>query len=90
VAVAVGDEGPGKAEYPRIAGEWSLSQFRQLAIVAGGQVIPNLADLLLDQMVIIEQPFCSRDHTSAVLQLRGARAIGRKQHRGIVVEPGMQ
>ena len=90
MAVTVGDEGPGKAEYPRITGEWSLSQFRQLAVIAGGQVIPNLADLLLDEVIIVEQPFGSRNHASAALQLQGARAIDCKQHRGIVVESGVQ
>jgi hypothetical protein len=83
VAVSVGDEGPGKAEYPWITGERPLSQFRQLAIIAGRQVILNLAGLLLDEVIIVEQPFCSRNHTSAALELCGTRPIGSEQNRGM-------
>ena len=86
VAVGMGDEGPGKAEDPRIAGKRPVGQFRQLAIVAGRQIVPDLADLLLDEVIIVEQPFRGGHDASAALQLRGARAIGRKQDRGIVVE----
>jgi hypothetical protein len=76
MAIRVGDEGPGKTKYPGIASEWPLSEFRQLAIVAGRQVISNLANLLLDEVIIVEQPFRGRSHTSAALEFHGTSPLG--------------
>ena len=90
VAVGMGDEGPGETEDPRIAGERPLGQFRQLAIVAGRQVVANLADLLLDEVIVVEQPFGGRNDASAALQFRGARPVGGEQDGGVVVEPRAQ
>ena len=90
VAVGVRDEGPGEAEHARIAGERARGQFRQLAVVAGRQVVADLADLLLDQVVVVEQPFGRRHDTAAAFQFGGAGAIGGEQHGGVVVEPPVQ
>ncbi|MNT07853.1 hypothetical protein D3C72_1425720 [compost metagenome] len=54
VAVSVGDKGPGQPEDARIASEWPVGELGQLAIVAGGQVVPDLADLLLDDVIVVE------------------------------------
>ena len=86
MAVGMGDEGPGDAENPRIAGERPLGQFRQLAIVARRQIVADLADLLFDQVIVVEHPFSSGDHASATLQLGGACAIACQQNLGIVAE----
>ena len=89
-AVGMGDQSPGKAEDPRIARKRPVGQFRQLAIVAGRQIVPDLANLLLDEVVVVEEPLSRRHNAAAVLQLRGARTIGREQDRGIVVEAFME
>jgi hypothetical protein len=54
VAVSMGDKGPGHPENARIASEWPVGELGQLAIVAGGQVVPDLADLLLDDVIVVE------------------------------------
>src|SRR3546814_15255783 len=90
VAVGMGDEGPGKTEYPRIAGEWSLGQLRQLTVVACRQVIPNLADLLVDEVVVVEKPLGGWFDVVAIPQRGGARTIGGEQNRCIVPETGRQ
>ncbi len=60
MAVGMGDKGPGYSEHPRIAGELSFGQLRQLAIIAVGLIIPDRADLRLDEVIVVEQPFCCR------------------------------
>ena len=54
MAVGVGDEGPGEAEYPRIASKWAHGQLRELSVVSGRQVVPNLPDLVLDEVIVVE------------------------------------
>ena len=71
----MGDEGPGDAEHPRIAGERAIAQLGQLAVVARRQIGADLADLLLDQMVIVEQPFGGRRDDAALAS--AARAMAR-------------
>ncbi len=88
VTVGVGDERPGQPEHPRIAGKRSVCQFRQLAIIAGRQIIPDLPDLFFDEMVIVQQPFRRRNHAMTAFHLGRRRAIGGEQHGGIVVQAG--
>ena len=59
-AVGVRDEGPGEAEHARIAGERPVGELGQLAVVARRQVVADLADLLFDEVVVVEQPFGGR------------------------------
>ena len=56
-AVRMGDKGPGHAEDARIAGEGPGRELRQLTVVARRQVGANFADLLFDDVVVVEQPF---------------------------------
>ena len=50
------DEGPRKAEYARIALEWSARELRQLPIVTMRQIVTDNADLFLDRMKVIDEP----------------------------------
>src|SRR5688500_4103011 len=54
------DEGPGHAENPRIPGERPAGELRQLAVVARRQIVADLADLLFDEVVAVEQPLGGR------------------------------
>ena len=60
--VRMGNEGPRDAEHPRISDERSVGQLRQLAIVAGRQIVTDFPDLLFDNVVIVEQPLGGRRH----------------------------
>ncbi len=62
MAVGMGDIGPGEAEHPGIAGERPLGELRQLPVIARRQVIADLADLFLDEMIIVQQPFGGWHH----------------------------
>ena len=56
-AVGVGDERPGNAEHTRITGKRTFAQFRQGAVIAGRQIVLDLANLLVDDIKIVEHPF---------------------------------
>ena len=90
VAVRVRHERPGQAEHARVAGEGPAGQLGQAPVVAGGQIVAHLAHMLLDQVVVVEQPFGGRHHAAAALQFFGARAIGLQQDRRVVVQSGVQ
>ena len=90
MAVGVGDESPGQAEHARISGERAVGQLRQLAIVARRQGRADFADLPLDQIVVVHQPFgCRRDGTSLV-DCAGDPSVCVQQDGAIVGEPAGQ
>jgi len=64
-AVGVSDEGPCHAEHPRKAGERTSGQLRQLPVVAGRQIVADLADLLFDEVIVVEQPLGGRSDRTA-------------------------
>src|SRR6185312_11181974 len=55
-AVGVGDERPRQPEHARISFEWPFDQLWQLAIEAWWKVDPDLPNLFLDHVKIVEQP----------------------------------
>ena len=89
-AVGMGDEGPGDAEHAGIALKRPDRELRQLAIVSGRQVRMNLMDLLLDEMIVVDQPFRrGRDRATVVDRLdRGT--IGVEQNGAVFAEPPRQ
>src|ERR1700720_134504 len=51
------DVGPGDSEDAWIAFERAVGELGQLAVEAARKVVANLANLLLDDMKVIDQPF---------------------------------
>ncbi len=78
MAVRVGDVGPGQAQYPRVTGERAVRELRQLPVVAGRQVVADLADLRVDEVIVVEQPFCGGHHRAFARQ-RPAPLPGRRR-----------
>ena len=60
MAVGMGDEGPGDLVDPRKAGEWAGGKLRQLLIVTVGKVRAQFAQLLFDQVIVVDEPFGGR------------------------------
>jgi hypothetical protein len=85
-AVRVSDKGPGHAEDPRIAGERSGGQLRQLPIIAGRQIVANFADLPLDEVVIVEQPLGGRCNRVTRADRVCDGAIRFEQNRFVVLQ----
>ena len=90
MAVGVCNEGPGDPEHARVAGEGPRRQLRQLPVIAGRQVIADLADLLFDQVIVIQQPLGGRHHAAAAFQFGGAGTIGSQQNHSVVVQTPLQ
>ena len=90
MAVGVRDEGPGQPEHARVAGERAARELGQLAVVAGRQVVADLAHLLLDEVVVVQQPLGRRHHAATALEFGGAGAVGGQQHPGVVVQSPLQ
>ena len=59
-AVGVRDECPRQPEHARIARQRAVGQLRQLPVVAGRHVVADLADLGLDDVVVVDEPFRRR------------------------------
>ena len=55
--VGVGNEGPGNAVNPGIAGERSGNELGKLIVVIRGQILLDFANLLLDNVEIVQKPF---------------------------------
>jgi hypothetical protein len=82
------DEGPRHAEHPRIARERSGGQLRQLPVVAGRQIVANLADLLFDEVVVVEQPLRGRCNGATLADRSCNGAIRFQQNRLVVLQSG--
>ena len=85
-AVGMRHHRPGDAEDARKAFERTFGQLGQAAIIAGRQVVLDLADLFVDDVIIVEQPFGGgRDGLSGARRLHDA-AIGLAQNLGVVAQ----
>ena len=81
---------PGDAEHPRVAGERAVSEFGQFSIEARWQIDANFANLLFDDVIIIEQPL-SRGRNRATRVYGGCDvSIGGEQNRRVVVQSRRQ
>ena len=47
-------------EHPRVAGEVAVGQLGQLPVVVGGQVVADLAELLVDDGEVVDEPLRGR------------------------------
>ena len=83
MAVGMGDIGPDQPEKTRVSGKGAIGQFWELAVVASGQVVADLAHLRLDQMVIVQKPFGGRHHVAPRSQFRRRSAVGCQQNLGV-------
>ena len=88
-AVRVGDIGPGDAQHPRIARERSLGELRQLLIVAGRQILADLADLHFHDVVVVDKPLGGRRDRTPAPDRIDQRPVVFEEGDGIFIEaPG--
>ena len=87
-AVGMRDEGPGEAEDARIAGERSRGQLGKLPVVGRRQIVTDLADLLLDEVIVVEQPFGGGGDRAALVDRAGDGAIRAEQSRFVLLQAG--
>src|ERR1700687_4351302 len=78
---------PHKTEHARIAIEGPARQLGQQPIESRREVLAHLADLIFDEVVVVDQPFGSGGDRAAFSHGCDDGAIGREQGRLIVPEP---
>jgi len=86
-AVGVCDEDPCQAINPRVALQRSTRQLRQLAIEAGRQIVFNLADLLRDHGIVIDEPLGCRGDWLILARGLGDGTVRLEQHPAVVSQP---
>ena len=84
------DEGPGQSEHARIALERPVRQLRQLAIEAARKIVADLANLLLDDVKVVDQPLGRRGDGAFLADGLADGAIGGEQHPAVVPQPCRQ
>jgi len=78
------DEGPGEAEHARIAFQRPFRELGELAVEAGREIVLDLADLLVDDVIIVDQPLGRRRDGMVLVGRLRQRAIGIEQNLAIV------
>ena len=82
-AVGVRDKRPDEAEHPGKPGEGTVGELGQLAIISRREIQPNFANLALDEIEIVDQPFGGRGDRGLVVHRRADRLVGVDQARFI-------
>ena len=67
-----------------------MRQFRQLPVVAGGQVAPDGTDVLVDHVIIVHQPSGGRRHGRRVARAADEGLVGLVEDRRVVLQPPLQ
>ena len=80
-------QGPDNAVNPGIAGQESVGQLRQTAVIALGQMEADVVHLLFDDMEVIEQPFGRRGDRPLLPRRPRQRAMNRAQHPCVLAHP---
>src|SRR5882762_3017762 len=86
----MGDNGPGKAIYPRITAQVALREFRQLAVIARGKVFPDIAQLVFDDVEIVEQPFSGGRYRATLARSVADQSVRLVQNTAIFSYPWSQ
>ena len=89
-AVGMRDVGPGETEDPGVAGQVPLGQFRELAVVVRRQVVVDLAKLLVDDVVVVDEPLRGRGDRALVLDRGGQEPVALQQDPAVVRDPGLK
>ena len=86
-AVAVRDDGQRQVIDARQPAAGTVGEPRQLGAVVLRQVAARDADLLLDQVVVVEQPFAGRRDAALLVELAGEQRMPGGERRGVVLQP---
>ena len=89
-AVAVADQLHGHGVDARVSRELARGELGQLAVVVARQVLPHVADLGGDQVVVVEQPLRRRGDELPAVHVLGHAEVRLAQHARVVVEARKQ
>ena len=85
-AVGMGHEGPGDPVRARVIGERAADELGKDPVVPWGQRLPDLDQLLVDDVEIVDQPFGGGGDRAFLLDFFGEGAIGVEERAGVVLE----
>ena len=88
--LGVGDEGDRDLVHPRVARDRAGGELGQLAVVAAGQALADLEDVLLDHVDVVQQPLAGRADVVIALGRRGQPVVGIGHDPPGLVEPIQQ
>ena len=87
-AVGMGNVGPRQPIDARVPREVALGDLGQQAVVAFREVVPNVPDLFVDNMEVVEQPLRSRCDLPLLLDCLGNVPVCSQKDLRVVVDPG--
>ena len=86
--LGVGDERDRELVDARIARERPAGELRQLAVVAAGEALAHLADVLLDDVEVVEQPLARGSDVHIAVGGGGETRVRVVQNAAGLVQPG--
>ncbi len=89
-AVGVRHERPGDAEDPRVPLEEPGRELGQLAVEAARQVLADLAELVVHDVEVVDQPLRRRGDRALLADGFRDGAVGSKENAAVVDEPRQQ
>jgi hypothetical protein len=89
-AVGVGDEGPGQPEHARVALKMAVGQLGQLPVESDRKILPDLAELFLDDVKVVDEPFGGWSDGPFFPDHFGNGAIGLEQSSPVVLHERKQ
>src|SRR5712672_966340 len=81
------DVGPGDSEDARITFKRAVGELGQLAVILARKVVANFANLLLDNMKVIDQPFGGGGYRTLFTNRGRGAAIDFEQDSGVGADP---
>ena len=88
-AVRVGDIRPGEAHDAGEACKMALRELRELVVVVSGQVVADLAELLVDDREVVDEPFGGGGDGAFVLDRASQNAVRLQQDAAVLGDPGL-
>ena len=88
--VGVSHERPGQTEDSRVTGERTFGELRQLPVISGRQVVADFADLVLDDVEVVDQPLCPGSDRVTFVDDGRDRVVRAEEHPAVVGEPAAQ
>ncbi len=86
-AIGVGHERPRDSENARESLQMSFGELRQLSVEARRQVVVDLANLLLDDVKVVDEPFGGRRDRSFFADRVGDGPVRLEEDAGVFVDP---
>ena len=86
-AIGMRHKRPRHSEHARITLQVTRGELGQFAVVANRQIVLDFAELFINDVEVIDQPFSRGRNRMLLLNRMGDRPIGIQQHAAVVHDP---